>query len=305
MPKKLILIDGNAFMHRAYHALPKTLTLPDGTLVNALYGFSSFLIHMMEIEKPDYIAITFDHKAPTFRHLEFVSYKATRQKAPDDFYSQIPLIRDSLTALNVQQFSLPGYESDDLIGSIHEKFKSYEDLKFVIYTGDHDLMQLIDKNTEIAMPISGFKKINYIDEAKFQEKYGFPATKIIDYKALRGDSSDNIPGVKGIGEKTAVKLLQKFPNLEEIYLNINEVEPKISDKLKQSKENAYLSKKLATLCLDINLNIDLEDLKIYQINTENLIKFFEKFQFKSLIARIKRISHYLSQKIDEKQTSMF
>lgn len=300
----LVIIDGNSFMHRAYHALPKTLKLPSGELINALYGFAAFLLHLFKTEKPDYLAITFDHKAPTVRHQEYSAYKATRVKAPDDFYAQIPLIKELIEKFNIKIFEMPGYESDDLIAALKQHLTPKDNLKTIIYTGDHDILQLVDEQTVVALPISGLKKVNYLDTQKIEEKYGLNPNQISDYKALRGDPSDNIPGVKGIGQKTATKLLKKYENIENLYAHLDQIDPKTREKLELNRENGFLSKKLATLISEIPLHLKLENLSTGEITWEKVLDFFQKFHFKSLISRIEDIAPQCKEIIN-KQMEMF
>lgn len=209
MPKKLLIIDSNALIHRAYHALPP-LSTKDGTLTNAVYGYAATLISAMENLKPDYIAATYDLAKPTFRHKKYDQYKATREKAPDELYNQIPLTREFLNAYNIPIFEKEGYEADDLIGSIADKIGKEDGVEIYIVTGDLDTLQLVDDHVKIMTLRKGVNDPVIYDKDKVRERYGLDSEQMIDYKALRGDPSDNIPGVKGVGEKTAVELLLKY-----------------------------------------------------------------------------------------------
>lgn len=298
--KTFLIIDGNAFMHRAYHALPKTFKNSSGQLINAVYGFGAFLIHALKTENPDFIAITFDSHAPTFRHQDYVDYKATRVKAPDDFYSQIPLIKKLIASFDIPTLEAPGYESDDLIASLVHKIA--KETNSVIYTGDHDILQLVESQVTVAMPLSGIKKVTYYDIAKIYEKYGLTPIQIVDYKALRGDPSDNIPGVKGIGEVTAKKLLQKYHSLSAIYDHLSEIDPKTRQKLQENRANAFLSHKLATLIKDIPIAQKMPDFATNRIKWDYAMQHLKNLHFLSLLPRAQELAKN-SIKVDEKSIS--
>ena len=210
--KKLILIDGNAIVHRSFHALPP-LTNRKGEMTNAVYGFSSVLIKVINELKPDYMVATFDLAAPTFRHIEYDQYKAKRVKAPDELYAQIPKTKDVLTAFGVPILEKEGFEADDIIGTVAKKYANKE-IDILIITGDLDTLQLIDDNIRVYTMKKGLNDTIIYGEKEVEERYGLKVSQMIDYKALRGDSSDNIPGVKGIGEITATSLLKEFETLE-------------------------------------------------------------------------------------------
>src|SRR3989338_3786991 len=210
--KKLILIDANALVHRAFHALPP-LTSPQGMIVNAVYGFTLVLLKTIKDFKPDYMAAAFDLAGPTFRHEEFEEYKAHRQKAPDELYAQIPLIQEVLKAFGIEIFTKEGYEADDLIGSLAEKAKKNQQnggLQTVILTGDLDTLQLVEDDKVVVFTLrKGVSDTVTYNEKSVLERYGLEPYQVVDFKGLKGDPSDNIPGVPGIGEKTAMALLQK------------------------------------------------------------------------------------------------
>src|SRR4030042_3767547 len=218
--KRFIIIDGNAILHRAYHALPP-LTTKGGELVSAIYGFLLVLFKTLKELHPDYIAATFDLPGPTFRHKQFKEYKATRIRAPEEFYSQIPKLKEILQSFNIPIFEKEGYEADDLIGTIADLISKKEILpkiETVILSGDLDVFQLINTDTKVNFLRKGIKDIVLYGQKEAEEKYqGLKPNQLIDYKALRGDSSDNIPGVPGIGEKIATSLIQDFGNLENLY----------------------------------------------------------------------------------------
>ncbi len=278
---KFLIIDGHALIHRSFHALPTTLTTHSGEVVNAVYGFSSFLLKAIKEIKPDMIALALDKKGKTFRHEQYSDYKATRVKAPDELYAQIPRVKEVAAALNIPIFEIAGCEADDVIGTLSAKIK---DAEKIIATGDMDVMQLIDNNTKIYTLADG----TLYNERSVQDKYGIKADQVIDYKALRGDPSDNIPGVKGIGEKTAVELLQEFKTVKNVYKNIKS--KKISDRIRQlltdNEKNALMSYELATIHRDIDFDIDAKKLVFGNFDHDTVIKLFTELEFRSLIPRL-------------------
>ena len=294
--KKLVIIDANALIHRAFHALPP-LTTKDGTLVNAVYGFTSILLKVLKDLKPDYIAAAFDVKAKTFRHQEFEAYKATRVKAPDELYQQIPLVKEVLKSFNIPIFEKAGYEADDLIGTIaHLKTIDRPEMETIIITGDQDTFQLIDDNTKVFSPHKGLSETILYDEQIIKEKFdGLKPEQLIDYKALRGDPSDNIPGVKGIGEKGAINLLNDFKTLENIYQNL--ASKKISERnqklLQEHKNEAFLSKKLATIITNVPIKFDLEDCRLDGFDKTKVVKLFQELNFKRLMTQLSNLDSQL------------
>ena len=288
--EKLMIIDGNALIHRSFHALPTTLTTKDGTIVNAVYGFTSFLLKAFIEFQPKYVALTLDRKAPTFRHQEYQEYKGTRVKAPDELYAQIPIVKQVAAALDIPIYELDGFEADDLIGTITAQAEKETDFESYIVTGDMDSLQLVDSRTKVYMMSRGLNDSITYDEARVIERYGLKPSQIIDYKALRGDPSDNIPGVKGIGEKTATELLQEFKNLDGVYQavlkNSDQIKPRLLELLKTDKDNAYLSQHLATIKRDIKLDIDWEKLRLNSFDLEKATNLFIDLEFKSLINKL-------------------
>ena len=220
--ERIVFIDSNALLHRAYHALPP-LSKRDGTVTNAVYGYIATLLSVIDKLKPDYIAATFDLKGPTFRHKKFKNYKAKRLKAPDEFYQQIPLTKELLRAFDIPIFEEKGFEADDVIGTLVKNPAFNGNLEKIIVTGDLDTLQLIDDNTKVFTLRRGINDTIIYDVRAVRERYGLNPNQMIDYKALRGDQSDNIPGVKGIGEKTAVELLVKYKTLKGVYDNLDKI----------------------------------------------------------------------------------
>lgn len=281
--KKIIIIDSNSVIHRAFHALPP-LKNKKGEIVNAVYGYLTFLFKAIREIEPDYIAACFDVSKHTFRRELFKEYKAKRQKAPDELYSQIPLIKEVLKKFNIAIFEKEGYEGDDLIGTISNKENG--NLDKLILSGDLDNLQLINENVRVVFLGNKANTLNIYDTKKVEEKYEIRPDQIVDFKALRGDASDNIPGVSGIGEKTATTLLKEFGNLENIYNNIDLIQGKVKEKLIEEKEKAFLSRELAKILTNVELEFDIEKCKWGDFEKEGVIKMFEEFGFNSLISKI-------------------
>ena len=292
---KLIIIDGNAIVHRAYHALPP-MTRKDGKMVNAVYGFASMLLRVRKDLKPTHIAVTFDMAGGTFRHEKYKEYKATRVKADQELYDQIPLCHDLVSAFNIPIYEKKGYEADDVIGTIAKKLETRNSkLEIVIVTGDKDTLQLVDDGIKVMSLRKGMSDTVMYDEKEVKEKFGFGPAQMIDYKALAGDSSDNIPGVPGVGEKTATELIQKFGSVAEIYNEIknqkskikNEVKPGVIKKLIEGEKSARMSYELATIdCHVPEVNFKLEDCVAKDFDREKVVAMLQGFEFYSLVKRL-------------------
>lgn len=285
--KKLLLIDGNAIIHRAFHAIPPFKT-SKGELTNAIYGFSSMFLKLLENLKPDYVAVAFDKKGKTFRNDLYQDYKATRVKAPDTLYEQIPRIKQVVEAFNVPIFEMEGFEADDVIGTLSEHAKEHTDIQSFIATGDMDALQLVNHNTFVIAPIKGFQEQKIYAEKDVLEKYGLRPKQLIDYKGLKGDTSDNIPGVPGIGEKTAVSLLQKYETLEGVYENLGEITGANHQKLSENREQAFLSKKLGTILRNIDIRLNLDDCKTHTFDFDKIRTLFADLEFNSLYKKLKQ-----------------
>ena len=288
--QKFVIIDGNALLHRAFHALPP-MTTKDGTLVNAAYGFTSILLKIIKELKPDYICSAFDRKGVTKRAEEFKEYKAQRKKQPDELYAQIPMIEEILGAFNIPvvDSTEDGYEADDVIGTVVKKNTAeHPEIKNIIVTGDLDTLQLVDKNTEVFTLKKGISETLTYNEQTVKDRYGLTTDQLIDFKALRGDPSDNIPGVKGVGEKGATELIRKFHDLENLYAKIekSDVREKVKQLLLDQKKEAFLSKKLVTIQTDLKTNFKLEDTKIQGFELKKVADVFTRFEFKSLMNKI-------------------
>jgi len=283
--KKFILVDGQGLLYRAFYALPQ-LTTTYGQVVNAVYGFTMILIRLLEEEKPEYIVITFDTPVPTFRHKEFKEYKAHRKKMPDELISQIPLIKEIINDYNIAICSKEGYEADDVIGTIAKEAEK-RNCNTIIVTGDKDAFQLISLHTKIMTTIKGVTEVKIYDEASIRGKYGVGPDKIVDILALKGDSSDNIPGVPGIGEKTAVALIKKFGSLENILNNTDKISKKsLREQIKKYEDQIKMSKWLATIVREVPIKYDFDSFKVKLPNYEELWKIFQKLEFKNLLKKI-------------------
>ena len=285
--KKLVLIDGNALVHRAYHALPK-LTTKKGELVNAVYGFISILLKVLNDLKPDYVAATFDLAGPTFRHEEFKDYKATRVRAPQELYDQLSRVKQVLTALNVPIYEQQGFEADDVIGTLARQASEErkEDVETIIVTGDLDTLQLVNEKVKVYTLKKGINDTILYDEKTVRGRYGLSPEQMPDFKGLKGDPSDNIPGVPGVGDKTAADLLKEYVTIENLYENVGLLPQKIGDKLEEYKEQAAFSKYLATIKTDVPVKLDLPKCELHDYNFENVKRLFEELEFFSLLKRL-------------------
>jgi DNA polymerase I len=293
--KIFLLIDGHAVIYRAFYAFPG-LTDTQGRMINAVYGFARIILTAIRDFRPEYIAVTFDCHAPTFRHDTFTEYKANRAEMPDDLKPQIELIKQVVTALNIPQFAIPGYEADDIIGTISKILEQpgqpgrQGKLLTIIVTGDRDTLQLVDDDTHVWMPGRGKNQSDreYDTEAA-TEKMGVPPNQLVDLKALMGDSSDNIPGVKGVGPKTAIALIKQFGSLDGLYQALEngsaqqDLKPAVVTKLMAEKPQAYLSQGLARIDCSVPLTFTLQDCAVNGYDKGAVVELFAQFDFHSLI----------------------
>lgn len=282
---KLLILDGNSVINRAFFGV-KPLTTREGLYTHAIYGFLNILERMEKEEQPEAIAVAFDLHGPTFRHLKYDGYKANRHGMPEELAMQMPVMKDVLRAMNIPIYECQGWEADDVIGTVG-KICSNNEWECVIVTGDRDSLQLIDKNVHVKLVISkpGQTTATLYTEEKFREEYGFEPKKLIDLKALMGDSSDNIPGVAGVGPKTAKDLLIKYGSLDGVYENIEDasIRPKLREKLINDKENAYLSYDLATIRPEAPIDFAPRDAIVQPYNRPELYRLFQKLEFVRLI----------------------
>ena len=287
--KKLLIIDGNSILNRAYYGI-RPLTAPDGTPTNAVYGFLNILLKHLDEESYDYLCVAFDVKEKTFRHKRYELYKAQRKPAPEDFLVQLPLMKEVLAAMNCMCMELPGYEADDIIGTI-SKICDQSGVECNILTGDKDDLQLISDNTTVKLVVTRMGRTTTTDyhPEQFREKYGIEPSEFIDVKALMGDASDNIPGVAGVGEKTAMSLIQNYKNIDYIYEHIDELEIKegVRNKLKNDRDNAYLSYELATIDRNAPIDFDFSAAVRCGYNESELAALFTRLNFRSFISKLK------------------
>ncbi len=282
---KLLILDGNSVINRAYFGV-KPLTNREGLYTHAIYGFLNILEKLEKEEQPDAVCVSFDLHGPTFRHLKYDGYKATRHGMPEELRMQMPVMKDVLRAMNIPIYECQGWEADDVIGTVG-RICSGNGWECVIATGDRDSLQLIDENVHVKLVISkpGQTTATLYTEEKFREEYGFEPKKMIDLKALMGDSSDNIPGVAGVGPKTATELLLKFGSLDGVYENLDDpsIRPKLREKLETGKENAYLSYDLATIRPEAPIDFEPKDAIVQPYNKPELYALFQRLEFVKLI----------------------
>ncbi|HEY6952225.1 MAG TPA: DNA polymerase I, partial [Bacteroidota bacterium] len=286
--ERLYLLDGMALAYRAYYAfIQRPLVNAKGENTSAVYGFVSFLNRILSQESPDHIAVVFDTAKPTFRHVAYPEYKATRQKMPEDLSPQIGILKDVVRAYNIPSIELDGYEADDIMGTLARRAEKENVLTFLV-TGDKDFMQLVTDKVKIYRPGKQGTDAEIISFKEVKDKFGVTPDKVIDVLGLIGDTSDNVPGVPGIGEKTAIPLVQQYGSIEEIYRNIDTIPQKgVKAKLASNKELAFLSKKLVTIDTNVPIKIDFHTLRAGKQDTEKLARLFESLDFKSLLARLR------------------
>jgi len=294
--KRLIIIDSNSLIHRAYHALPP-LTTKKGELVNAVYGFLLVFLKALKEFQPDYIAACFDLPGPTFRHKKFKEYKAKRPPTPEELCQQIPKVKEILKSFDVPIFEKEGFEADDIIGTISKlapRKQAWPKLETVILSGDLDTLQLVNPCTKVYALRKGVKDTILYDIEKVKEKFqGLTPEQILDFKSLRGDASDNIPGVTGVGEKTAIELLLKFGSLENIYREVEEdseqvksLKPKLKETLLKYKKQAFLSKTLAQIDKNTPIDFNLEKCFWKEYDKGKVIQILKNLEFYSLLERL-------------------
>ena len=301
---KLLLIDGNSIINRAFYGImgSKMLMTEDGTYTNAVYGFLSILFKELEDIKPEYLVVAFDLKAPTHRHKMYDKYKANRHGMPEELAMQMPILKETLKAMNVCIIEKEGYEADDILGTL-AKWGQKEELEVTVLTGDRDSFQLIDKNIKVRIPRTKMGKTETEDYTvgKIEEEYGLEPLDLIEVKGLMGDTSDNIPGVPGVGEKTALNLIKQYKSIDEVYNHIDEQKGKLKEKLSENKDLAYLSRTLGTI--DINAPIE-KDLNIFQVeewNKPEVLEIFKKLKFNRFIDRFALQDNVNGEPLDDSQ----
>ncbi len=282
---RVMIIDGNSLMHRAFYALPM-LTNKKGVPTNAVYGFTNMLLRLIEDYKPDYLGVAFDKKGPTFRHEAYTEYKATRQKTPEELIPQFDLLKKMLQLMGIAIYEVDGYEADDILGTF-ARLAREKGWEAYLVTGDRDALQLVSPEVRVIMTKKGISDVRVFDVEGIRNEYGLAPSQIIDLKALMGDSSDNIPGVPGIGEKTALKLLYQYHTVEQVLDNADKISgQKIKEALVKYREQAMLSKRLATIVQDAPVDIKLEDCCYEMPRSRDLLEFLQELEFHSIIEKL-------------------
>jgi len=290
--KKFVLVDGHAIIHRAFHAVPEDLSTSAGEPVNATFGFTSMLMKALLEEKPEYIAMTFDRPTPTFRHKEFPQYKAQRPTLPENMKPQFARIREVVQAFGIQIYEKDGFEADDILGTLSVQAR-LQDVDTIIYTGDMDTLQLVNDHVLVKVAKRGITEVTEYDEAEVEHRYGFVPQKLPDFKGLVGDKSDNIPGVPGIGEKTASRLIVEYGDLEGILAHVDELKPKEQKLLREWDDQARQSKFLATIVLDAPVHLDLEACRLTHVNSDRLLALFRELEFRTLVEKVRSLLRQL------------
>lgn len=285
MANKLVLIDGNSIIYRSFFALP-LLNNDKGVYTNAVYGFTTMLLRILEEEKPTHMLVAFDAGKTTFRHATYKEYKGGRQKTPPELSEQFPLLKEVLDAFQISHYELPNYEADDIIGTLSQEAKK-ENWNVTVISGDKDLLQLVSDNVTVNLTKKGISDVESYTPAFLKEKMEITQEQIIDLKALMGDSSDNIPGVPGVGQKTATKLLKQFETLEKVYDHVDEVSgKKLKEKLVKHKEDAFMSKELVTINCSSPIDITLENIDYEGYEASKVSEIFKDLGFNSLLDKV-------------------
>ena len=289
MKNRFVIIDGNAVLHRAWHAMPP-LSTKDGRLISAAYGFTTMLMKVMKDLHPTHLAVTFDLPGGTFRHDAFEAYKAHRVEQPDELYAQIPMVKEVLEGFRIPVYEMPGFEADDVIGTLSKK--APKDTEVIIVTGDKDTLQLVDEHTSVYTQRKGMSDIVIYDPAAVRERYGLEPSQMIDFKAICGDPSDNLPGLKGIGEKGAIELLKKYGTIEKIYAAVkkspNDFKPRTLMALQAGEKDLPLSKMMVTIVRDLPLKFSFADTKLEKPDLEKLRATFQDLEFRTLLPKVEK-----------------
>lgn len=300
--ERIVIIDGNSLINRAYYAIQRPMITKDGLYTQGVYGFLSMLNKIRNDYEPTHMLVAWDRKAPTFRHEEFQEYKAGRSKMPPELAMQLPLLKDILRAMNITMYEIDGYEADDIIGTVAKRAEEAE-LKPYIITGDKDALQLATDKTSVIITKKGISEFAIYDCAAIKEEYGFDNKQFIDYKGLRGDPSDNIPGIPGVGEKTAIKLIKEFGSIENLIANTEKIESdKLREKIEENTQVAIMSKRLATIFTDIPLDFSMEDCRIKEPDIDQLIDIYNKLEFRTHLKNLMQQKQGDRETLSEKQT---
>lgn len=294
-PKKFLILDGNALLHRAWHAIPPLMT-KDGRVVNAAYGFTNVVEKMLNAYKPDYMAVAWDLPGGTFRHAEYKEYKATREKKPDELFAQIPMIQEILAAYGIPSLSVKGFEADDILGTVSRLNEAEKDLETLIVTGDLDSLQLVSPKTKVVFFVKGLSEVKIYDEAAVEERYGLKPSQLIDLKTLLGDASDNLPGVAGIGAKSAAELLKSYGSVDGLLaaMKAETLPDKYAKKLHGQEKTIELMRRMVTIVRDMPLkDFDLDQCVTSKPDTAKLLELFKQYEFKTLIKK------YVGKEVEE------
>lgn len=290
---RFLAIDANAIVHRAFHAYPSSLQTEDGVQVNAVYGFTVMLMSALELFEPKYVLCSFDTAKPTFRHAEFADYKGTRKATDQSLIDQFPMVEEVLKAFNIPILKKEGFEADDILGTVARFVKegkwSNENIELYILSGDRDLLQLVGGDVKVCLPSGNFKNLVAYDRDETFNHLGYYPEQVVDFKAIAGDSSDNIPGIKGVGSKSAIELLGKYSSLNGIYEHLEELKPRQAMLFREGLEQAELSRKLATIKQDVDITIYLDRCVLKDFDKGEVTRVFKKYAFKSLIARLDKL----------------
>jgi len=298
----LLLLDGTALMHRSFYALPPLTVSKTGEPINAVYGFANTLLKLLVDFNPIYWAVAFDRPTPTFRHEKFKEYKAQRRKTPEELKTQINRVRQLVNTFHIPIFEMDGFEADDVLGTL-SKQSTEHDIETIIVTGDNDILQLITAGVKTLMPRRTFKDTVLYDEQAVKQKYGIKPSQVIDLKALAGDTSDNIPGVPGIGEKTAAKLIQQYSSIEGIYAHIEQLSPgKVQTTLRQYESRVFQNKELVTIVRDVPVNLNLQNCKVSAYDRSEVVSLFRELEFIKLLPRLPRESYQLTSSSSQENT---
>jgi DNA polymerase-1 len=282
-----MLLDSNSLIYRAYFALINTpLTTSKGELVNAVFGFWSIVLRGFQDVKPDYVIAAFDLAGPTFRHEAYTEYKATRRAMPDDLRDQFPIVRQLIEAFGIPIYQLQGFEADDVIATLVRQAEDRE-VETTIVSGDLDLLQIVSDQTTLMTTRGGVAQTAFYDPAKVMERYGLRPEQMVDFKALKGDTTDNIPGIAGVGEKTAAKLVQDWASVDGIFEHIADVQPeKLRIKLEENRDEVFRWRELVTVRPDVPVELDLEPARLGNYDRHEVMRLFREYEFRSLVERL-------------------
>ncbi len=284
--KRLVVIDGKSVFYRGYYAMP-SLALGDGTPTGGVYGFAIMALEVLKKYKPDYVAVAWDKPKTNIRRRVAIypEYKANRKPAPPDFYVQIPILLELLRALNWPMFEIDDHEADDIMATLAKQAHEHK-VDTLLITSDQDVLQLVNGHTQVALLKKGLTNVEMVDEARMQERHGMNPHQYIDYKALKGDSSDNIPGVPGVGDKTALKLITDYRSLDGVYQNLDKITGSLKQKLIDGKTSALMTRDLVILDEDVPVKLDLDQADISHLNAQELVDLLKRLEFRTLLRQL-------------------